>query len=122
MKIKSGNITVMVSDFDRAVRFYTETLGMNLRSRYESEWAEVEAGGFVIGLHPARHGQSVPTNDALSIGLEVDDIDAAVRELGGRGVAFPRGVKDDGGVRLAPFADADGYPLYLCQVYHGAKA
>ena len=53
MKIKSGNITVMVTDFDRAVRFYTETLGMTLRSRYASEWAEVEASGFVIGLHRA---------------------------------------------------------------------
>ena len=83
---------------------------------------DVHMSGFVIGLHPARHGQLAPANDALSIALEVDDIDAAVQELGGQGVSFPKGVKDDGAVKLAMFADPDGYPLYLCQVMHGANA
>jgi catechol 2,3-dioxygenase-like lactoylglutathione lyase family enzyme len=122
MKIKKGNVTVMVSDFDRAVRFYVDTLGLTLRSRYASEWAEVEADGFTIGLHPARPGQAAVANDALSIGLEVDDIDEAVAELTRRGVAFPRGVKADGAVKLAAFTDPDGTPLYVCQVVYGAKA
>ena len=50
--LKSCNITVMVADMDNAVRFYTETLGLKLEHRYENHYAEIEAPGLRIGLHP----------------------------------------------------------------------
>ena len=52
MNIQSSNITVMVTNMDAAVRFYTETLGMTLKSRYGNNWADVEGPGIAIGLHP----------------------------------------------------------------------
>src|SRR5690349_24072782 len=42
----------MVKDMDRAVRFYTKTLGLPLVVRYGGDWAEVDAGSTRIGLHP----------------------------------------------------------------------
>ena len=49
-----GNVTVYVSDMDRAVRFYNDTLGLKLAYRFGNHWASVEAGrGLTIGLHAA---------------------------------------------------------------------
>ena len=112
---QGGNVTVMVSDMDRAVRFYTEALGLTLKLRYGDGWAEVQGPGITLGLHPARPGG--PTGGqagGLSIGLQVDDLDAAVATLEKRGVEF-RGVIEGQGVRLANFQDPDGTPLYLGQ-------
>src|ERR1043165_7661339 len=54
MMYASGNVTVYVSNMDRAVKFYSETLGLKLAYRFGDNWASVEAGrGLTIGLHPA---------------------------------------------------------------------
>ena len=41
--ISGGNITVMVSNMDASVRFYTEVLGMKLTNRFGDHWATVDA-------------------------------------------------------------------------------
>jgi len=51
--ISGGNITVMVSNMDASVGFYTEVLGMKLTNRFGDRWAAVDGGkGLNIGLHP----------------------------------------------------------------------
>ncbi|HYB02829.1 MAG TPA: VOC family protein, partial [Nitrososphaerales archaeon] len=59
------------------------------------------------------------TKGAISIGLEVEDLDAEVARLRDRGVVFQGNVVEDGPVRLAFFADPDGNPVYLSQVKRG---
>ena len=50
---KGGVATVIVSDMNRAIRFYTELLGLKLEQRFGNEWASIKApSGLVIGLHP----------------------------------------------------------------------
>jgi len=52
--LKGGNATIYVSDMDRAVAFYTETLGLGLTFRAGDHWAGIDAGdGLQLGLHPA---------------------------------------------------------------------
>jgi catechol 2,3-dioxygenase-like lactoylglutathione lyase family enzyme len=113
-----GNATVMVRDFDRAVRFYVETLGLSLLYRAGNEWAEVRAAdGLTIGLHLwGGHGPAPGAASGISIGLTVKSIEAAMAELGGRGIAFRGPVQDNDSVKLAFFGDPDGNPLYLCEV------
>lgn len=114
--IRSGNVTVMVSDLDRAVRFYTETLGLTLRFHLENVWAEVETPGLTIGLHPAGPQAAQPgQSESLSIGFGVDDLDATMIWLKDKGVVFAPNVVEDGPVRIAFFRDPDQNPLYLCQ-------
>jgi catechol 2,3-dioxygenase-like lactoylglutathione lyase family enzyme len=115
---KGANVTVMVSDVQRALVFYRDALGFRFVQGYGDEWQEVEAPGVRIGLHP---GGKAPFKEAprnLSIGLRVDDLDAAVKSLKGRGVKFVPGPQDQGS-RIAYFTDPDGNPLYLIEIKWG---
>ena len=113
-----GNLTIMVSDMDRSVRFYTQTLGLPLKFRAGNEWAEVEAPDVAIGLHPAGGHAPTGAGGGLSLGLQVSDMDSAIETLKSRGVTFPQGWRDSGDLRLANFADPDGTQLYLFQSKH----
>jgi catechol 2,3-dioxygenase-like lactoylglutathione lyase family enzyme len=111
-----GNLTMMVSNMDQAIHFYTNVLGFTLKEHWGSEWAEVEAPGISIGLHPAgEHEMTAAESSNMSIGLQVDDLDQTMRLLQERGVAFAPQVKDEGPIKLAFFSDPDKHPLYLAQ-------
>jgi catechol 2,3-dioxygenase-like lactoylglutathione lyase family enzyme len=111
--IKEANVTIMVSDMSSAIKFYTETLGLRLKTRYGEEFAQVEAPGTIIALHPdSRSNAKAGSSGPLSIGFAVDDLDSTIVELKSKGVVFSR-VSDDAQVTLAFFTDPDGTPLYL---------
>lgn len=119
--IKGGNATIMVSDFERAVQFYTKTLGLKLAKRFENEWAEIDAGdGLTLGLHPGGHGPKPGTPGAISVGFTVQGpIEDLVATLTKNGVQFRGPIIDNAeteGIKLAMFGDPDGNPLYLCEV------
>ena len=85
-----GTVIVPVSDQDRAIEFYTETLGFELRGDTpygeKDRWVEVAPAGAAttIALVPPREGQSVgvPTN----MGLSTEDVDADHAQLKEQGV------------------------------------
>jgi catechol 2,3-dioxygenase-like lactoylglutathione lyase family enzyme len=113
---KNSNVTVMVSDLNRAIQFYIGTLGLSLQYEVQGHWAQVEAPGLTIGLHPAgEHGPRPGKSESLSIGFEVHNLEAAMDTLKSRGVAFAH-VMEDKATRLAYFSDPDGNPLYLVEV------
>jgi catechol 2,3-dioxygenase-like lactoylglutathione lyase family enzyme len=115
--ITGGNITVMVSNMDAAVRFYTETLGLKLANRYGDHWASVDAGGgLTIGLHPKSANYPTPgTKGSVVIGLAVDEpIQQVVDRLTSTGAHFIRPIRVDGFAgSFADFEDPDGNLLYL---------
>jgi catechol 2,3-dioxygenase-like lactoylglutathione lyase family enzyme len=84
-----GTVIVPVSNQDRAIEFYTETLGFELRGDTPygdgDRWVEVAPAGAstTIALVPPREGQAVgvPTN----MGLSTDDVDADHASLKERG-------------------------------------
>jgi catechol 2,3-dioxygenase-like lactoylglutathione lyase family enzyme len=113
---KDANVTVMVSNMDRAVKFYVETLGLNLKSRYGDHFAQVEAPGTTIALHPtSKNGPQPGKSGSLSIGFGVDDLEVVMASLKAKGVMFSEKVVQDGPVKLAFFTDPDENPLYLSQ-------
>jgi len=117
--ISGGTPTVFVSNMERAVRFYTETLGLRLEYRAGDHFAMIDAGGGTkIGLHPPSEKAAKPgTRGSVEIGLNVTvPIQEAVNALTARGVKFHGPVVDDTQVKLAFFSDPDGTPLYLCEV------
>jgi catechol 2,3-dioxygenase-like lactoylglutathione lyase family enzyme len=117
--ITSAVATLFVADMDRAVRFYTESLGMALQYRAGNEWAQIDAGGgFGIGLHP-KEADKPAVPGSIQIGLNVDEpLEGVIAKLTSRGVVFAGPIKADGPIRLAFFKDPDGHVLYLCE-YRG---
>ncbi|MBI3759572.1 MAG: VOC family protein [Deltaproteobacteria bacterium] len=106
---------------DRAIKFYTDTLGLKLRNRFGNEWADIDAGeGFKIGLHPANEANRTKAGVTGStvVGLAVSGpIEQEIATLKSRGVAFTGHIQLDPNapVKIAYFADQDGNSLYLCE-------
>ena len=115
----SGNVTINVINMDRAVKFYTETLGLKLAYRFGDHWASVELGkGLTIGLHPASTANPPgERKGGPAIGLELTGtFEEAMKTLEGRGVRF-HGIADEGKAgKFAHFEDPDGNLLYLAQL------
>ncbi|MGH7285089.1 MAG: VOC family protein [Polyangiaceae bacterium] len=115
---KQANVTLLVSDLKRSVAFYRDVLGIAVENEYGEHFAELAAPGVRIGLHP---GGKLPLKEHsrhMSIGLRVDDLDAAKETLEERGIKFTATPRDEG-LRLAYFTDPDGNPLYLVEVKWG---
>src|SRR5437764_506710 len=111
----SANVTLMVNDFPAAVAFYTEKLGLELKTRAGNEWAELAAPGLSLALHPS-HGMALQPGGSTSFGLQVADINAASTELKARGVTFTTDVIDTGHLLLANLIDPEGNQIYLMQL------
>ena len=116
---RSGNVTIFVTDMDRAVRFYEQSLGLKLAYRFGDHWASLELGkGLTIGLHPAASVLSPEQRKGSpAIGLELEGkLEDAIQTLEGRGVHF-EGIAEEGKAgRFAHFHDPDGNLLYLAQL------
>jgi len=116
--IKGGNTTIYVSDMDRAVEFYTKTLGLKLRFRQGGHFAQIDGGpGLSLALHPAGPESPRPGHSgSIMVGFSVtDSIEKEVETLRKRGVHFRGPIKDSDPVKLAFFGDPDGNDLYLCE-------
>jgi predicted enzyme related to lactoylglutathione lyase len=116
--ITGGLPTVFVSDMDRAVRFFTETLGLTLEQRFGNHWASVKtSNGFSIGLHPASEQSPAGRKGSITIGFNLDEpIDKTVDRLKKQGVKFTREIFDDGSSRSAHFSDPDGNEFYVIEL------
>jgi len=108
----SSTVTVMVSDMGLAVSFYTEILGFELRKKYGDHYAEIEAPGLLIGLHPS--DREVKLGDNMSMGYGTKDLDSTVAYMRTKGIQLT--VKEDGPVRIAHFTDPDKNPLYAIEI------
>ena len=99
--INSANVTVMVSNFDHSIIFYTEILGLKLKRRYGDHFAEIETTGLTIALHPARKNDSnIGISESLSIGFAVDNLESTISDFRNKGIQFSSQIIHDGPVRL----------------------
>ena len=119
-------VRVFVSDWPRAIRFYTETVGLPLSYRSdELGWAQLATGACQLALERVGEDTRGRASTAakpdepllgrfLGISLAVRDIYATHEELSERGVEFlaPPELMPWGGV-LAHFRDPDGNVLTL---------
>ncbi|HXW76183.1 MAG TPA: VOC family protein [Candidatus Eremiobacteraceae bacterium] len=106
-------VTIFVADMNAAVRFYTNTLGFALASRYGDEFAMVKGPGVTLGLHP--NPSTGGKRGGVSLGLSVDSLERAMQGLSARGLEFAGGIVEDAPMRFAYFHDPDGVDWYLAQ-------
>jgi catechol 2,3-dioxygenase-like lactoylglutathione lyase family enzyme len=111
-------ITVGTTDFDRAVEFYGNVLGLPESRRWGSmPAAEFETGNLTI---------AVMQSDAFGVDFEphvhpielrVDDVESARTELESRGVEFEGEILDSGVCHQTFFKDPDGNALAIHHRY-----
>jgi catechol 2,3-dioxygenase-like lactoylglutathione lyase family enzyme len=108
------------NDIPKAKAFYTDTLGLNVT---EGEMGDLNLkfpNGHTVFIYPKDNHQPATYT---TLNIEVDDIDAAVDALVGKGVTFERypemtgqderGIMRDQGPAIAWFKDPAGNILSL---------
>ena len=109
--LKKCRVNVMVSNMDNAIEFYSVKLGLELINRYDNHYAEIQAPGLIIGLHPASDKVLIGNN--ISIGFGVINFDRTIENLSAKGIEFT--IEQDEWIRLAYFADLDNNQLFLAE-------
>ncbi|MEU4570107.1 VOC family protein [Micromonospora sp. NPDC023956] len=116
--ISGVGITVLVTDLDRSMEFYRDTLGFTEVDRGPGN-AVLASGSTRLVLREVS-GAAPISRRLVHVNLEVDDIQAAYERLRGSGVRFTyaprvvnRGTKLD--VWAAAFRDPDGHGIALTQ-------
>jgi predicted enzyme related to lactoylglutathione lyase len=111
--LKVGYVNVFVSDFSRAVDFYSNTLGLKLNMREDNfGYASYDAGPVSFALAESEDPGLVGKH--TGIGFIVADIDATYTELVDKGVEFDMlPTKQPWGGILALMKDPDGNVFYL---------
>lgn len=117
-------VILIVDDLERALRFYTEVLGLSLGHR-SGDYAQLDTGATRLGLYTRNAmaktlGFSLqpPAHDApgFEIGFKVPDVDAAYAELVAREVSsVTPPTTRPWGQRIAYIRDPDGHLIELAQ-------
>ncbi len=109
-------VVVYVEDMDRAVAFYREVLGLQVRIQQEG-WVEFGGRGAGFALHSGGHASRRPKEyrkGGVLVSIRVQSLEAAVAYLESKGVRVTEmGAESHG--RLAVFADPEGNQFQLLE-------
>lgn len=110
MSLSFDCVFYYVSDLSRSIRFYRDLLGFRLVS--QDAVARFDVNGVLFELVPTADPSRLGTPSGLA--LKVDDMEAAVAELGSRGINAATPESKEGGI-LSFFEDPDGNTICLWQ-------
>jgi catechol 2,3-dioxygenase-like lactoylglutathione lyase family enzyme len=111
---------VEVTDLNRSVRFYTEVLGMKIRSRQKV----TQTNGALLESEARDHrpeidhceGHTYPTGDHLDhIAFEVENLDEAITERKAKGIQPLSYVRKSENAKWTYVADPDGISIEIYQ-------
>ena len=116
-------ITVPTRDYERAAKFYGETLGLEFSKRWgDFPAGEFEAGNLTIAVMQSdAFGVDFQTNNH-PIEFHVEDFEGAKAELESRGIEFQGDVLDSGVCWQTFFEDPDGNRLAIHHRYAAPDA
>lgn len=106
-------VMLMVPDVEAAAKFYSEGLGLTVKS-VSPGWGELDAGGTTIALH-STHGQQAETGSSPILSFNVTDIDAVIATLSDRGGRLEGDVREPPFGKVAAIRTPDGHLLSLLQ-------
>ena len=104
------DVAIVVSDSKKALKWYTEVLGLEPRDT-EGHWVTVAPKGSETVLHLCQGEELEKGNTGIALAAE--DIDKTYAELEAKGVKFSHPPKDDGWGVYAQFEDPDGIVIWL---------
>jgi len=105
MPVKLSYTIEFVSDMDRAVKFYSDVVGLPLKFQSPG-WSEFSTGETAFALHPASDQNPA---GKVELGFNVPDLQQFYAAMTSKGVQFPMEPrKQDFGGMLAQFLDSEG--------------
>ncbi|CAM3382487.1 MULTISPECIES: VOC family protein [Saccharibacillus] len=112
-------LTLRVRDLEASIAFYNGVLGLPVDRRFESR------GRLIAMLGTAQQPKieliqggdvNVRPGSGISVGFEVESLDAAMAELADRGIPIARGpVSPNPRLRFLYVLDPDGFEVQLAQ-------
>lgn len=122
MIIQLGNVTVVVKDLNKSLRFFRDKIGLRLAFfDKKHKWVCFDAGRTAFSLTTAWNKESKKmVGRRTGLSFYVDDIEKTVKSLKRKGVkfTFPPRLQPWGGI-LAAFRDLDGNRYFLLQMPPG---
>ncbi|MDH4268511.1 MAG: VOC family protein [Deltaproteobacteria bacterium] len=118
------HLHLLCSDLEKTITFLSKTLGAALVERKKfggADGATLNLNGTTINLRVAREDDNVSTGTSITqygyhhIGLNVDNVDQAYRELSDKGYIFSITPKEVGKNRVAFFNGPDNITIELLQ-------
>lgn len=105
MPVKLNYVIEFVADMNRAVKFYSDVLGLEVKFQSPG-WSELATGETTLALHPASE-ENPPGK--MELGFRVSDLQKFHTEMTAKGVQFPMPPRpQDFGGMLAQFVDSEG--------------
>ncbi len=112
MIVESVKYMLMAQNMDRAIRFYRDVVGLEVK--FESpEWTELTFGDAIVALHGGGTGAYQKTG----LSLQVKNIASACKEIeaGGGKVASPPMARPGEPIKLAEVLDTEGNAFSLSE-------
>lgn len=114
-------VRYQIRDVERAVVFYTEQLGFEVKQRAGNVFATIARGDLLLLLSGPESSGSRPLSDGRTqkpggdnrIVLYVDDIDATVAKLRATGTSFRNHIEQGPGGKQIQLEDPDGNAIEL---------
>jgi len=116
---------VFVSDMNRAVSFYRDVIGLNLRFQSPA-WTEFATEGATLALHASEASSSEKDNlqkvppGRCRPGLSVPDLDQFHLKMVEKNVTCIQEPKDVFGARIAQYVDPDGLAISVSEERRGS--
>ena len=124
MNYRLHHLHVICKDLEGMIDFFSDALGATLLARKKfgtADGASLDLQGTTVNLRAAREDENI-TGDASRttfgydhLGLQVDDVDAAYRDLKKRGFSFFMEPKDIPNLRIAFFKGPEDITIELVQ-------
>src|SRR5262252_1267648 len=114
-------VRYQVKDVQRAIAFYTQTLGFNLDIQNLPAFGQVSIGGLKLtlsgpgasGSRPMPDGRQQESGGWNRIVLQVRDLPERIEELKNQGVRFRNDLEVGPGGKQVQIEDPDGNPIEL---------
>lgn len=124
MSYRLHHVHLICKDLERMIRFFCEDLGARLLERKKlgtADAANLDLQGTAINLRLTQVGEDI--SEVFSekrygfdhIGLQVEDMEAAFRDLTGKGFPFPVPPRDSPIGRIAFFTGPENISIELIQ-------
>jgi glyoxylase I family protein len=114
-------VRYQVTDVQRAITFYTQTLGFNLDMQHLPAFGQVSIGGLKLilsgpvasGSRPMPNGRQQEPGGWNRVLLQVQDLPARIAELKHAGLSFRNDIEAGPGGKQIQIEDPDGNPIEL---------